>query len=109
MTQPNALAGPAGGFPGGPPLPATVRRAPSLLASGGASAAEPQQGADLWDGLDDAFGSDLPLVRRKELGEALLADPEWVARVVDVVGDAVERRIVRELVRLGRTGAPGLI
>ncbi|MGN6332787.1 MAG: hypothetical protein ACTHOD_14215 [Motilibacteraceae bacterium] len=45
----------------------------------------------------------------RELTDAILADPESVARLVDVVGDAVERKIVRDLVRQGRAPYPGMV
>lgn len=59
------------------------------------------------DGLGWSAGPAAPSPR--QLTDAILADPESVARLVDAVGDAVERRIVRDLVRQGRTAYPGLV
>lgn len=44
-----------------------------------------------------------------EIADALLNDRESLARLADAVGDAVERKIIRDLVRQGRTGYPGLV
>lgn len=45
----------------------------------------------------------------QELTDRILADPESLNRLVEAVGDAVERKIVRDLVRQGRAGQPGLV
>jgi hypothetical protein len=64
------------------------------------------EGADL-GGFGVEGSADQPSPR--ELTDALLGDPESLARLVDAVGDAVERKIVRDLVRQGRAAFPGLV